>query len=55
MGGGDRFLIENPRRGGVSRRGRGGGAGRVGLGNFLGVGAKFYFFRGRNVSELISL
>ena len=41
-GGGDRFFIENPRRGGgASRRGRGRGAGRVSAanwGNFGGGG-----------------
>ena len=39
--GGDRFFIENPRRGGGSRKGRGRGAGRVSAANwgtFLGRG-----------------
>ena len=46
-GGGGRFLIENPRRG-VSRRGRGRGAGRVSAAN-CGIargGGAIYFFSG---------
>ena len=51
-----RFLIENFRRGGVSRRGRGRGAGRVELGIFFfagGGGGLNIFFRGRNVHQAI--
>ena len=50
-GRGDRFLIENPRGGGVSARGRGRGAGRLSAANwflFWGGGLNI-FFRGRNV------
>ena len=44
------FLIENP-RGGVSRRGGGGGRGRQGVRWEFGGGAK-YFFRGRNARQV---
>ena len=54
-GGGDRIFIENPRRGGVSRRGKGRGAGRVELGKFFwgGGGLMVFFFGGRNVHQKI--
>ena len=42
--GGVRCFSENPRRGGVFQRGRGRGAGRVELGNFLGGGGGLIFF-----------
>ena len=51
-GGRDRFLIENPRRGGVSRTEDGRGLQRIG--ELGGVGAK-YFFRGQNVHQVISV
>ena len=38
-----RFLIQNPRRGGVSRRGRGRGCLRR-IGDLGGEGANFFFF-----------
>ena len=53
-GRGGRFFIENPTRGGVSRRGR--GVGRVSAANwgFLGGGGgENVFFRCRNVHQVI--
>ena len=55
VGGGEiGFFIENPRRGGVSRRGRGRGAGRVELGEFFGGGLNIVF-RGRNVHQVLQV
>ena len=56
---GGRFCIENPRRGGFSQEGVGGGegAGRVSAGNLgeLGGGGGLnIFFRGRNARQLQS-
>ena len=55
-GGGGRFLIESPRRGGVSRRGGaerpGGCLRRIGeLWGGPGGGGPNFFFRGRNVHQ----
>ena len=54
-GGVDQFLfLKIPGGGGVSRRGRSRGAGRVSAANwgiFGGGGANFFFFRGRNVHQ----
>ena len=51
-GGGLAFFTENPRRGGVSRRGRGRGAGRVSASNWgIWGGGLNIFFRGRNVHQ----
>ena len=51
--GGFGFFIENPRRGGgVQEEGLRGREGVCGeLGNFEGWGAKYFFFRGRNVHQ----
>ena len=54
-GGGSRFLIENPRRGGL-QEGRGGGAGRVSAANFWelgGGGAKYFFFGAEMSTKLL--
>ena len=48
-GGGARFFYENSRRGGVSRRGRGRGAGRVSAANW-GRGGGLTFFFGAEMS-----
>ena len=53
--GGGLIFIENPRRGGGLQEGRGRGAGRVSAANW-GIwrgGAKFFFFRGRNVHQVL--
>ena len=52
-GGGDRFLLKLP-GGGVSRRGRGRGAGRVSATNWgilWGGGANFFLFRGETSTK----
>ena len=51
-GKGDRFLIENPRRGGGSRSGRGREGVCGELGNFFWGGGLNFFFRGRNVHQV---
>ena len=51
--GGSVFYWKSQEGGGVSRRGRGRGTGRVELGNFFGGGGAKHFFRGRNVHQVV--